>query len=202
MLFVFPISPHLEEKSLEGISIIVCVRWMIFVPLCVFLNVTIYLGLKNHSPDAAYHFNGRYLIPFLAVSYLILVARDVWLVRRKAIGWDDHRIHSQTVMKRLPLLLVVFVPLFLLIDGPGQSAETMKWGVDMLWVFNVLAVFFYTVYFALLLAIPKLPKRPSIIGFALAIAASFWGWHRMKEEDTQTAAMSLRTQHAHLEIHP
>ena len=194
MLFIFPIGPHLEEKTLEGMSIIVCIRWMVFATLCVFLSVLIYLGLKEQSPRHAYDFSNHYLIPFLACSYLTLIARDVWLVRRRAIAWDDYRIHSQTVMKRLPLLLVVLVPLFLLTEGLDQSLKAIEWAVDMLWVFSVFSMFFYAVYLVLLLSLLKLPKLPAILGVALAVANSIWGYQNIKERDDDEGSKSQQTE--------
>lgn len=152
----------------------------------------IYLGLKEYSPDAAYDFNARYLIPFLVSSYLLLVGRDIWLVRRRAIGWDEYRLHSQVVIKQLPLLLIVLVPLFLLTEGIDQSLKAIDWAVDMLWVFSVFSTFFYLVYFVLLFSLPKLPKLSSILGFALAIAGSIWGYHRISEKDDQEETTTSR----------
>ena len=41
---------HLQEKSLEGMSIIVCVRWMLFAPIAFGIVVGISIALSG-SPD-------------------------------------------------------------------------------------------------------------------------------------------------------
>ena len=196
MLLVFPIGPHLQEKTLEGMSIIVFVRWMLFMPLCFLISAIAYLVLDEIAPNLAEHFKERYLMPLLICSYLVLVARDIWIVRQTTVRWGGHRVHSQTVMKRLPQLLVVLVPLFFFVERPSNANSAMVWASDMLWVFSVFSVFFYVVYFVLLLSILKVPKGPAMAGFALAIVASAWGWNRIADRDIEKDANTAFDQKA------
>lgn len=167
---------HLQEKSLEGISIIVCVRWMLFAPVAVGIVVGISLALSRLYPEPIPStFDEHYFLPLLVVIYFSLVVRDVWLVRRAALSWEESRIRSLTIMRRLPLLLLFFVPVFLLVESPRSTGPVMEWISGMLWVFSCLSVLFYLVYFVLLFSILRLPKPAAIMGFLLALIASISG---------------------------
>ena len=98
---------HLEEKSLEGMSIILSVRWMLLAPIVFGVVVVADIALSALRPEFdTTTFYQRYLFPLIGVSLLALVVRDIWIVRRAALSWDESRIRSLTVMRRLPVLLL------------------------------------------------------------------------------------------------
>lgn len=174
---------HLQEKSLEGMSIIVCVRCMLFAPIAFGIVVGISASLSRLYPEpVSQTFDEHYFLPLLIVIYFTLVVRDVWLVRRAAPSWEESRIRSLTIMQRLPLLLLVLVPVFLLFESPQSTGPVIKWISGMLWVFSFLSVLFYLVYFVLLLSICRLPKPSAIIGFLLALFAAGSGMKERIEE--------------------
>jgi hypothetical protein len=167
---------HLQEKSLEGISIIVCVRWMLFAPIAFVIVVGISIALSGLYPEPKTNtFDEHWFLPLLVVIYLSLVVRDVWLVRRAALLWEESRIRSLTIMQRLPLLLLFLVPVYLFAESPQSTGPVIEWISGMLWVFSCLSVLFYLVYFTLLLSILRLPKPSAIIGFVLVLFASISG---------------------------
>lgn len=174
---------HLQDKSLEGMSIILCVRWMLFAPLTLGIVVGISAALSRLYPEPVFQtFDKHYFLPLLIVIYFSLVVRDVWIVRRAALSWEESRIRSLTIMQRLPLLLLVLVPVFFLSESPQSTGPLIKWTSGMLWVFSFLSVLFYLIYFVLLFSICRLPKPSAIMGFILALVAAGSGMKERIEE--------------------
>jgi|GEM_PF-2187128 len=176
MLLVFPITRHLAEKSLEGMSIIVCVRWMLFVPMTFGVALLIHILFVLLDPELkANALVGQSFLQFFLVLYLTLLVRDVWLVRRTAVSWEESRIRSLEIMKRLPMVLLFLVPVFFLLESPQSAGPVIEWISGMLWVFSCLSVLFYLVYFTLLLSLIRLPRPSAIVGFILVLLASWNG---------------------------
>jgi len=166
MLLGFSIKRHLEEKSLEGIAIIVCVRWMLFAPLALGIVALISIALSAAHPGSTDNtFDDRYFFPLAITIYTLLVLRDVWLVRNSAKSWEENRIRSLKIMHRLPFLLLFLVPVFVIVEAPFSAGPIVEWISSMLWAFSCLSVLFYIVYFTLLLSIFRLPQWLAIFGF-------------------------------------
>jgi hypothetical protein len=179
---------HLEEKSLEGMSIILSVRWMLLAPIVFGVVVVADIAVSALRPEFdTTPFYQRYLFPLMGVSLLALVVRDIWIVRRAALSWEDSRIRSLTVMRRLPVLLLFLVPVFIFADSPQSTGTVIEWISGMLWVFSFLSVIFYLVYFVLLLSICKLPKPSAIMGFLFALFATGSGFKERIEEANKAA---------------
>lgn len=187
MIFPFSMSRDLEEKTLEGMSIVVCVRWMLFAPLT--LGSVALLAVVFSDGSARDTFYGRYFLPLAVVIYLSLVMRDVWIVRRVAVSWEESRIRSLKIMKRLPILLLFLVPVFIFVKSPRSTSPILEWVYGMLWVFSFLSVLFYLVYFVLLASLLRLPRPAAIMGFLFALSSSVSGAKEQIKKADKTALL-------------
>jgi hypothetical protein len=189
MVFPFTMSRDLEEKSLEGMSIIVCVRWMLFAPLT--LGFVALFAVALSAESARDTFYEHYFLPLVVAIYLSLIVRDVWLVRRVAISWEESRIRSLNIMKRLPTLLLILVPVFIFVKSPRSTGPIIEWISGMLWVFSILSVLFYLVYFTLLISLLRLPQPAAILGFLLALSSSISGANEQIKKANKTSLLTL-----------
>ena len=168
---------ELEERSLEGISIIVCVRWMVFAPLTLAIVAVTSIALSTAQSGLTDNaINDRFFFPLAITIYAILIIRDVWLVRKAAVLWEEDRIRSLKIMQRLPLLILFLVPVFVIVEAPFSSGPIVEWISSMLWAFSFISVLFYTVYFTLLLSIPRLPQWMALFGFLLVLSSTITGF--------------------------
>lgn len=191
MLLVFPITRHLEEKSLEGLSIIVCLRWMLFAPLAFGIVVAISIAISALHPQPRINtFDESLFLPIVVFFYFSLVVRDVWLVRKVAVLWEESRIRALKIMQRLPLVLLFLVPVYFFVESPQSVGPVIEWISGMLWVFSCLSVLFYLVYFTLLLSILRLPNLSAIIGFLLVLFASISGTKDQIKKSSRTSTLT------------
>lgn len=175
MFFLFPLSAHLQRRTLEDIAVVVTVRWLLFLPLCFIASAAVIWLVERAGYSPALSPKDASVWLFLAIAlWVVLACNDVRRIRRDAKKWPEHRLQSTSSIKKLPYLLLILVPCYFLTEG-GRS-ETMRWAAEMLWVFDVLAAAFYVTYFLLLLSIFRLPRPASILGFVIAVVAGIHGF--------------------------
>ena len=189
MVCLFPIERNFSEQTLEGIALILFVRWLVFALVTLITSVIISIVLGNLGEIKG----EEWWIALFALSFVApygaLLFRDVLLVRRAAMHWPEKRIRSMGIISKLPWLVAFILPGYWLQKGLTDVSTTLDWASRMLLALNGLGLAVYLVYFVLLLSLGRFPSWMTLVAF---VSASGMFGYSLKAETSKRAETENR----------